>query len=138
MKIKKISLITGTMKESTTCNCCGKSISNIYYITLADDSKLRLGTTCFAKQMKTNLDGMAKKKVNHAIKMLKWYQEMLETWKNLTEEECKEQFPGTYERIGQYEDIDTFEDLKNWHINEFFPYRISLEEEEIAKYAKLS
>lgn len=137
MKIKKISLITGTMKESTTCDCCGRSISNIYYITLADDSHLRLGTTCFEKQVK-NLDKMAKKKVNHSIKMLKWYEEMLETWKNLTEDECKEQFPGSYERIGQYEDIDTFEDLKNWQVNEFFPYRISLEEEEIAKYAKLS
>lgn len=137
MKIKKISLVTGSINESTTCDCCGRSIQNIYYITLADDSHLRLGTTCFNKQMKTNLDSMAKKKVNHAVKMLKWYQEMLETWKNLTEEECKEQFPGSYERIGQYEDIDTFEDLKNWNVNEFFPYRISLEEAEIAKYAKL-
>lgn len=136
MKIKKISLVTGSKNESTTCDCCGRSIQNIYYITLADDSHLRLGTTCFSKQIKTNLNGMAKKKVNHAVKMLKWYQEMLETWKNLTEEECKEQFPGSYERIGQYEGIDTFEDLKNWNVNEFFPYRISLEEAEIAKYAK--
>jgi hypothetical protein len=137
MKIKKISLITGMIKESTICDCCGRSISNIYYITLADDSHLRLGTTCFEKQVK-NLDKMAKKKVNHSIKMLKWYEEMLETWKNLTEDECKEQFPGDYERIGRYEDIDTFEDLKKWNVNEFFPYRINLEEENIAKYAKLS
>ena len=137
MKIKSISLIQGTSKESTTCDCCGKSISNIYFITLADDSKLRLGTTCFAKQMKTNLDKMANKKVNHAIKMLKWYQDQLEVWKNLTEEECKENYPGPYERIGQYEGIDTFEDLKEWHVKEFFPYRIKLEEAEVAKYAKM-
>ena len=136
MKIKKIQFFEGTKNDSTICDCCGRTIQNICYITLADDSHLRLGTTCFEKQMKIKLDKMAKKKLNHAIKYLKSCEEQLAIWKDLTEEECKENYPGTYERIGKYEGIDSFQDLKDWHVNEFWPYRISLHEEEIAKYAK--
>lgn len=136
MKIKSISFVTGVTNESTICDCCGKAIQNIYYITLADDSHLRLGTTCFEKQMKSKLDKMARRKLNHAIELMKSYQEQLEIWKNMTEEECKETRPMQYEKIGNYEGVDTFEELKNWMVNEFFPYRISLEEEEITRYAK--
>lgn len=136
MKIKSIHFIQGTAKESTTCDCCGKSISNIYFITLADDSKLRLGTTCFAKQMKTNLDKMANKKVNHAIKFVKFWNEIKDNWKTKSEEELRDLHPGSFERIGQYEGIDTFEDLKKAEI-ELAEYRISLHEEDIAKYAKM-
>lgn len=136
MKIKKISLITGSKNESTTCDCCGRSIQNIYYITLADDDHLRLGTTCFDKQMKTNLGSMAKKKVNHAIKFVKFWNEIKDNWETKSEEELRGLHPGSFERIGQYEGIDTFEDLKNSEIK-LAEYRISLHEAEIAKYAKL-
>lgn len=136
MKIKKISLVTGSINESTTCDCCGRSIQNIYYITLANDDHLRLGTTCFDKQMKTNLDSMAKKKVNHAIKFIKFWNEIKTNWETKSEEELRELHPGSFERIGQYEGIDTFEDLKKSEI-ELAKYRISLYEAEIAKYAKL-
>lgn len=136
MRIKRISFESVRKNESTTCDCCGRAIQNICYITLNDDSHLRLGTTCFDKQMKSKLDKMAKKKVNNAIKSLKIYQEQLEIWKNMTEESCKETRPMDYERIGNTEGIDTFEELKNWMVNEFFPYRISLEEEDITRYAK--
>lgn len=136
MRIKRISFVSGGKNESTTCDCCGRAIQNICYITLADESHLRLGTTCFDKQMKSKLDKMAKRKVNHAIDLLKSYQEQLELWKNMTEEECKDIRPFDYEKIGKYEGIDTFKELKSWMVNEFFPYRISLEEEDITRYAK--
>lgn len=35
------------------------------------------------------------------------------------------------------EDIDSFDDYKDWMINEFFPYRIEQEEKTIEKYSRI-
>jgi hypothetical protein len=137
MRIKKISFYSVPRKEASTCDCCGKGIQNIYFITLADDTILKLGTTCFDKQMKTKLDKMAKRKVNSALKLMRFWEEQKEKWQAMTEEEYLNS-PAAYEnKIGKYEGINTFEDLKKWTLEEFIPYRISCEEEEIKKYAKL-
>ena len=78
---------------------------------------------------------MAKKAVNRALNNLQSYNELRIKWEALTEEEY---FKTAYDSpIGKTEGIDTFEDLRAWYLKEFIPYRESLEEETIAKYAKL-
>ena len=140
MKIKKISFNAGSRVDTTICDCCGKSIKNIYYITLADDSHLRLGTTCFDKQMKTNLDKMAKRKVNGALNSIQHWETEREYWETVTEEQYKIDRTYDYnERVAShnYEGIDTFEDYRKWVLTELIPYRLSVANDEIRKYARI-
>lgn len=135
MKIKKICFYSVNIKETTTCDCCGKGIKNIYFITMQDNTTLTLGSTCFSKQIKNNLNNMARKKVNHALETLQSLNNLRCKWETLTEEEYLKTTCDN--RIGKYEGIDTFEDLRKWYLNEFIPYRESLEQETISKYTKL-
>lgn len=138
MKIKKINFYSVNKNEGCTCDCCGKYIINICSINTVEGTHINLGTTCFSKQMKTKLGSMAKKKVNHAIKMIKYWDEEKEYFQSVSEEQYKIDRPADYEeRVAshQYDGIDCFEDYRKWQLEEFIPYRTSLAEADIAKYA---
>ena len=137
MKIKKINFYSVLKSEGCTCDCCGKYITNVCSIDTVGGGHFNLGSTCFDKQMKTKLGAMAKKKVNHAVKMIKSWNEEKEYMLHVSEEQYKIDRPADYEeRVAshQYDGIDCFEDYRKWNLEEFIPYRISLAEADIVKY----
>lgn len=138
MKIKKIMYYSVPRSESATCACCGKSIQNICSITTIEGEHFNFGTTCFDKLIKDKLQSFQRKEMNKAIKFIKSYCERMSEWYNMTEEKyCETHYIGDGLPWKTTEGLETFEDYKNWMINEFFPYRISEEEKIIARFSKI-
>lgn len=135
MRIKKIMFYSVPRKESDTCSCCGKSISNIYYVTSVEGELFKFGTTCFHKVMKDRLKSFQAKEMNKALKSIKCYCEHAKEWETMTEEKYSETHCD--KPWENYEDITTFEQYKSWMLTEFFPYRLSLAEKTIEKFSKI-
>lgn len=121
--------------ESNTCDCCGKSIQNICSITTVENEHFNFGTTCFDKVIKDKLQPYQRKEMNKALKGIRNYCEQQEIWKDMTEEKYIETH---YDKPWEnYDDIHTFEEYKNWMLNEFFPYRLSEKEKILSRFSKI-
>lgn len=144
MKIKKIAYYSVPRSESSTCSCCGKSIQNICSIETVEGERFNFGTTCFDKLIKDKLRSFQRKEYNQAIKFLKGYYKQQKVWENMTKEDylgsemyrtaciCDGGAPWET-KTG----LDSFEDYKNWMLNDFFPCRIEQEEKVIEKYSRI-
>lgn len=144
MKIKKITYYSVPRSESGTCACCGKSIQNICSVETVEGEHFNFGTTCFDKLIKDKLQSFQRKEYNQAIKFLKGYCKQQKIWEDMTEEDylnsemyrtaciCDGGAPWEIKV-----DLNSFEDYKNWMVNDFFPYRIEQEEKVIEKYSRI-
>ena len=145
MKIKKITYYSVPRSESGTCACCGKSIQNICSVETVEGEHFNFGTTCFDKLIKDKLQSFQRKEYNQAIKFLKRYCKQQKIWEDMTEEDylnsemyrtaciCDGGAPWEIKV-----DLNSFEDYKNWMVNDFFPYRIEQEEKVIEKYSRIN
>ena len=135
MKIKRINYYSVPRSESSTCECCGKSIQNICSVTTLEGEHFNFGTTCFEKIIKDRLQSYQRKEMNKAIKYIKSYCKQMELWKDMTEDKYIETH---YDKPWEnYDDINTFEKYKDWMVNEFFPYRLSEEEKRLERFSKI-
>lgn len=144
MKIKRIVYYSVPRSESSICSCCGKSIQNICSIETVEGERFNFGATCFDKLIKDKLRAFQRKEYNQAIKFLKGYYKQQKVWENMTKEDylgsemyrtaciCDGGAPWET-KTG----LDSFEDYKNWMLNDFFPYRIEQEEKVIEKYSRI-
>ena len=138
MKIKKIMYYSVPRSESATCDCCGKSIQNICSITTIEDEHFNFGTTCFDKVVKDRLQSFQRKEMNKALRSIKAYCDGVRKWETMTEKEYIEtHYVGDGLPWKITEGLETFEDYKQWMLNDFFPYRISEEEKIIARFSKI-
>ncbi len=139
MNIKHIRFYNVPKNESEICDCCNKSIQNIYYITTDDETTLKFGCTCFKKIIKNRgYNKTVNTKINKILKTLITYSEMTTEWQGMTEKLCAEKYPYIYEKIGNTEGIDNFKDLQEFYLQDLIPYRTQEAENELKKYRILS
>lgn len=138
MKIKKINFYSVPRSEMTTCDCCGQGIKNICFVTSADGTTFKFGTKCFDKVIKDKLKTYQVKEMRKALKSIKSINEGAKKWETITEKEFLETWGGCDLPYGDnYEDITDFDKYKDFMVNEFFPYRLSLAEKELEKFSKI-
>lgn len=140
MKIKKINYYSVPRTESGTCSCCGKSIMNICAVTTIENEHFLFGTTCFDKLIKDRLQSFQRKEMNKAIKSIKIWCNRKNEWETMTEEKYIEHI-GEYQVDDklpwkEYEDINTFEEYKEWYISVLIPARMEDAENKLKDLAK--
>ena len=137
--IKSVRFTSTGKAEGCTCDRCGQYIQNIWTVTFTEGMRLNYGIDCFEKVQKTGLSETARKNIKKALKSIQAYEEGLAKF---TSGERNEENDIAYQQA-QENKQDAFygkpyEAWKDWWINEFFPYRISLENETIEKYSKIN
>ena len=133
VRIAKISYYSNALQsEYDTCSCCGQGIRNVCRIETTDGEVLKFGTTCFGKLMKDRLDSFQRKKMRHALKMIRFWDDEAVKWLGMTEEKyCLEYADRPWENL---EDINSFSEYREWYLGHFIPYRRTLAEEDLKKY----
>ena len=116
---------------------------NIWTVQYADGVTLHYGIDCFEKIYKSGkLTRQGEKLMRKALKSIAYYSEQLEMWKALTEQEAEEKG-----LLGELKVTDwnqsywagkTFEEYKNWMVNDFFPARLKYCQKDIDKFSKVN
>lgn len=79
--------------------------------------------------------------MRNTLKQIAFYSERLEMWKALTEQEAEEKG-----LLGDLKETDwntsywagkTFEEYKNWMVNDFFPHRLEECQKDIDRFSKV-
>lgn len=140
--------------EGLTCTKCGAYIRNVYTVTYSDGFIANYGTECFDKLWKSGkLSKYGEKEFKKILKNIKFYNDVLATWQKCkTEQELIENplmFSSNYlDRYNESEYIkneykrnahkdDTFEEYRDYIINEFIPYRLKSERKELERFKKI-
>lgn len=152
--IKNITFWKYGRNDGKTCYKCGAYITNVYTVTYSDGLVADYGSECFDKLWKSgNLSSYGVKEFRKILKNIKDYNEIKRSWLNCkTEQELIEK-PLTYssnylDRYNESEYVqnqykysahknDTFEEYKNYIVNQFIPYRLSTLEKELARFNRL-
>ena len=116
---------------------------NIWTVQYADGVTLHYGIDCFEKICKSGkLTQCGEKLMCKALKKIAYYSEQLEMWKTLTEQEAEEKG-----LLGELKVTDwnesywagkTFEEYKDWMVNDFFPSRLECCQKDIDKFSKVN
>ena len=142
-QIKSIRFDKVSRNDGCTCDKCGQYIINVWTVQYADGVTLHYGIDCFEKIWKSGkLTRYAEKLMHKALKNIEFYSEKLEMWKVLTEQEAEEQ--GLLNELKttdwneSYWAGKTFEEYKNWMVDEFFPGRLEICQRDIGKFSKVN
>ena len=142
-QIKSIRFDRSGRNDGCTCDKCGQYIMNVWTVQYADGVTLHYGIDCFEKIYKSGkLTRQGEKLMRKALKDIAYYSEQLEMWKTLTEQEAEEKG-----LLGELKVTDwnesywagkTFEEYKNWMVNNFFPHRLECCQKDIDKFSKVN
>jgi len=137
-KIKYISFASVGKNEGCLCDRCGQYIKNIVTVGYADGLTLNYGQDCFDKLWKgSNLNDQGRKLFRKALKRLKEYQSRYERWQNDSNcEEFQKEFEN-YRYWQTYWQDHTFEEFKEWIMNECFPKWIADAQKELDRFSKV-
>lgn len=144
--IKKISF-SASDSIGCTCDRCGQHIKNIWTVEFTDAPTTNFGIDCYEKLYKGGkLNKFGVTLMNRTLKSIKLYTEKLEMWKNITEEEADRQ--GFLEDLKpesvtnryckSYWCCKTFEEFRDWVVNEFYSCRLEEAQKEVDKFAKVN
>lgn len=137
--IKSVRFSNVGKKEGCTCDRCGQYITNIWTVTFTEGMILNYGIDCFEKIQKTGLSDTARKNIKKALKSIQAYEEGLaEFTSGKRNEENDIAYKNAQEDKQNAFYGESYEVWRDWWVNKFFPYRISLENEIIEKYSKIS
>lgn len=126
------------------CNCdnCGQYIRNIWTVKFSGGLAVNLGIDCFEKMYKSgSLNNYGIKEFKKLLKRIEKTQDGYARWQNMTYEEHK----AKCDELGikpVYEDKDTafygwsFEQYKEWELNEWYGERFKEIDKELARFAK--
>lgn len=142
-QIKSIRFDKSGRGNGCTCDKCGQYIMNIWTVQYSDDVTLHYGIDCFSKMYKSGkLTRSGEKLIRTTLKRIEYYSEQLEIWKALTEQEAEEKGLLEILKVTDWNDSywagKTFEEYKEWQINEFFPARLAYCQKDIERFAKVN
>ncbi len=140
-QIKSIRFDRVGRNDGCTCDKCGQYIINVWTVQYTDGVTLHYGIDCFEKICKSgNLTRYGEKLMREALKDIKFYSEQLEMWKALTEQEAEEKGLLNELKVIDWNESywagKTFEEYKNWMVDEFFPGRLERCQRDIGKFSK--
>lgn len=133
--------------EGCTCDKCGQYIKNIWTVKFDGDVTMNYGIDCFEKMYKTGkLTEYGVKLLKKAMKKIEHYSKQKEVWQKITEEEAKEK--GMLAIIDPESTLNqsrhgksywcgrTFEEYREFMVNEWIEERFKEAQEEIDKLKK--
>lgn len=139
--IKKISFARVGEHEGCTCDRCGQYIRNIWTVEYKEGLRMNYGIDCWEKIYKEGLNKQSVKILKKLMKSIKNYEERLAQYVSgeLTADN-DESYKVTQADWNKddYWHGKSFEEYKEWLVNEFFPYSISDKQKELAKFAKVN
>lgn len=142
-QIKSIRFDRSGKNDGCTCDKCGQYITNIWTVQYNDGAVRHYGIDCFEKILKSGkLTQYGETLMRKTLKKIASYNEQLEMWKVLTEQEAEEK--GLLDDLKvaywntSYWAGKTFDEYKTWMVNEFFPYGIEQCQKDIDKFSKVN
>ena len=142
-QITKIEFAHVGRKEGRTCDRCGQYIMNIWTVRFSNNETIHFGMDCFEKLYKQGgLSAYGIKEFKRLLKHIRKETEMYEKWKNMTEEQARAEAESaglklvTEDRETAFYG-ETFEDYKNWLLNEWFPQRFKENDETLKRFEKI-
>lgn len=141
-QIKSIRFDRSGRNDGCTCDKCGQYIMNIWTVQYTDGVTLHYGIDCFEKICKSGkLTRYGEKLMRNTLKQIAFYSERLEMWKALTEQEAEEKGLLVNLKVADWNTSywagKTFEEYKNWMVNEFFPFRLEECQKDIDRFSKV-
>lgn len=135
--VLRIHFASVSQKEGCTCDRCGQGIRNIWTVDYAEGFSVHYGIDCWEKVYKSsNLSQYGEQQIKKIMKSIKSSEEMLAKWVNGSmDEDAKHNFNPS-ENDAWYG--HTFEEYKEWMINEFIPYQIECKQKELKKFSKVN
>lgn len=137
--IAKIRFSSVSRNEGCTCDRCGQYIRNIWTVTYKEGFSINYGIDCWEKVYKGGqLSQYGEKEIRKIMKSIKAYEEMLAKYMS---GEINEETDSGW-KYGQQNKQDAwygkpFEEYRDWMINDFFPYRLSIEQDRLKKFSKI-
>ena len=131
--IKRIDFSTVSTNEGCRCDRCGQWIKNIWTVTYKEGFSLHYGLDCWEKIYKhSNLSKQGEKLLRKHMKSIESYQKAMQRQAELTEEtdEAWKISQAEWNKNNAWYG-EKYEDYKKWMLEEFFPYRIQHEQDEI-------
>ena len=141
--IKSINFSHVGRKEGTLCDRCGQYIQNIATVKYAGDLTLNYGLDCFNKLASSgNLSNYGKKLFKGVVNEIKRYEKELEDYKSgkINAENDKNWYwisfpdPDGRNRCA----YGSYEEFKEYQINELLPFRIEKAQKELEKFSKVN
>ena len=137
--IKRISFNSVGQLEGCQCDRCGQYIKNIWTVEYQEGLTLHYGIDCFEKVKKSGLNDYGRKQMNKILKSIQIYTERLEKYTNgeMTAE-TDDGYKTSQQDKYSYWYGRPYEEYNAYMINEFFPYRLSREQDELKRFAKVN
>lgn len=124
--IKDITFWHYGKNEGLNCDRCGAYITNVFTVYYSDGLIAHYGMECFKKLREAGkLSDFGYKLLMKALKDIKYWNEQLQLWKTITEEEAEEK--GLLYALHNYEawEGSDFEEYKKFEIEKVIPARLS-------------
>jgi len=139
--IKRISFSRVGKQEGCTCDRCGQYIQNIWTVEYKEGLRMNYGIDCWEKVYKKGLNAAGSKLMKKAMESIKSYEERLAQY---ISGEITAETDESYKADQMDWNKDnywygrSFEEYKDWMINEFFPHRIADKQKELARFQKVN
>ena len=139
--IKKISFESVGKAEGCTCDRCGQYIRNIWTVEYREGLTQHYGIDCWNAVLKEGLNKRGVAEIKKIMKSIEYYETRLAEY---TSGELTAETDESY-KVEQadwnkqsYWNGKSFEEYKDWMVNEFFPYRISETQKRLEKFKKVN
>lgn len=139
--IKSISFESVGKNEGCTCDRCGQYIRNIWTVEYTEGLRMNYGLDCWEKVYKEGLNKQGARNLKKVMDSIKSYEERLAQY---ISGELSEETDESYKVTQADWNKDncwygkSFEEYKKWMVTDFFPYRISEKQKELAKFSKVN
>lgn len=138
--IKKIKFSRVGKQEGCTCDRCGQYIRNIWTVDYKEGLTMNYGIDCWEAICKEGLSKQGIRLMNKTMKSLQSYEERLAAY---TSKEITEENDMAYQTEQADWNKDSYwygrswEEYRDWMVNDFFPERISGKQKELERFSKV-
>lgn len=126
--------------KGCTCDRCGQYIRNIWTVKFSGGMQIAFGIDCFERMYKSgSLTASGIKAFKKLLKRIQAHKESFEMWQTITEEEAIANYMGwifpIYDKDSAFYGM-TFDEYREWMLNEFYAQRFREDEEALTKFRK--
>ena len=145
--IKSISFSSVSTNYGCICDRCGQWIKNIWTVKFDDGISMNFGIDCYEKLYKSaKLTKAGEKFMKDALKSIECWNKAREEWERMTEAEARERGllaeldPDSYcnKYVKSYWCGSTFEEYRDWMLNELIPERLKEAQKKIDRFSKVN
>ena len=124
--------------EGCMCDNCGAWLTNIWTVKFREGESLHFGMDCFDKRIKGKLNAFGKKEMQKVLKLIQEHSELLNQLKQDEVTETVQKEWESYRYWQEYWKDKTFEEWKEWMIEEVLPDRLEADRKALAKFEKIN